>query len=163
MPEEKAGIKINISGGKEGPGKGLTKVVVLEPAKFNLIGKKVGEVFNGALVGLPGYEIKICGGSDSSGIPIRKDVHGPIKKRILLSSGPCYHPPRKGMKKRKIVRGNELTDDMVQVNCMVVKYGKEKFFTPPEEAAAKKEEGAEGDEEAAPKKGKGKSKEEDEE
>ena len=94
MPEEKAGIKINISGGKEGPGKGLTKVVVLEPAKFNLIGKKVGEVFNGALVGLPGYEIKICGGSDSSGIPISKTRSWSYQKthfiiqRSMLSSTP---------------------------------------------------------------------------
>jgi len=48
------------------------------------------------------------------------------------------------MKKRKTVRGNELTDDMVQINCIVVKYGKEKFFSAPEEkkkgAEEKKEE-----------------------
>jgi small subunit ribosomal protein S6e len=140
--EEFTGIKINIAGGKEGAGKGLTKALVLEPTKFNIVGKKVGETFNGALIGLPGYELKITGGSDGAGIPIRKDVHGIVKKHVLLSKAPCFHPTREGMKKRKTVRGNELTDDMVQVNCVVVKYGKEKFFSAPEEKkkAEKKEE-----------------------
>jgi len=137
MSEENAGIKINIAGGKEGAGKGLTKALVLEPAKFNIVGKKIGETFNGALIGLPGYELKITGGSDAAGIPMRYDVHGIVKKHILLSKPPCFHSPREGMKKRKTVRGNEITDDMVQVNCVVVKYGKEKFFSAPEEKKAK--------------------------
>lgn len=126
--EEKAGFKINISGGAEGPGKGLTKAIILEPGKFPLAGKKIGETFNGALIGLPGYELKITGGSDSSGIPMRFDVHGPVKKRILLGNKPGYRPKEVGIKRRKIIRGNEVTDDMVQVNCVIVKYGKEKFF-----------------------------------
>ncbi len=126
--EEKAGFKVNISGGSEGIGKGLTKAIILEPGKFPLAGKKIGESFNGALIGLPGYELKITGGSDSSGIPMRFDVHGPVKKRILLSNKPGYHPKEDGIKRRKIIRGDEVTDDMVQVNCVILKYGKEKFF-----------------------------------
>ena len=130
--------KINVSAGKESPAefKGQTKVITLDQGKsFPLLGKKLGETFNGALIGLPGYELAITGGSDHSGIPIRKDVHGPVKKRILLSMGPCYRPTKKGDKRRKIVRGNEITDDMTQINCVVVKFGKEKLFS------AKAEEG----------------------
>ena len=49
-----------------------------------LIGKTIGETFNGGLVGLPGYELKITGGSDFSGIPMKPSVHGPVKKKLLL-------------------------------------------------------------------------------
>jgi small subunit ribosomal protein S6e len=124
-------FKINVSAGKDSPAefKGQTKVVTLDEGKFPLVGKIIGETFNGALIGLPGYELQITGGSDQSGIPIRKDVHGPVKKRILLSKGPCYKPLRKGDKRRKIVRGNEITDDMTQINCVVMKFGKEKLFS----------------------------------
>ena len=60
---------------------------------------------------------------------MRMDVHGPIKRRILLSKGPCYKPKRKGIKRRKIVLGNEVTDGISQLNCVVTKFGKEKLFT----------------------------------
>lgn len=132
MADEEGNFKINVSAGKDAPEefRGQTKVITLEENKFNLVGKKIGETFNGALIGLPGYELKITGGSDRGGIPMRKDVHGPTKKRILLSKGPCYIPKRQGEKRRKIVRGNEVTDNMTQVNTVVVKYGKEKLFKP---------------------------------
>ncbi len=125
-------FKINISTGKEAPDnlKGQTKVISLNEGKFPLVGKKIGETFNGALIGLPGYELKITGGSDRGGIPMRLDVHGPTKKRILLSKGPCYKSKKQGEKRRKIVRGNEITDNMTQVNTVVIKYGKEKIFKP---------------------------------
>ena len=37
---------------------------------------------------------------------------------------------RKGTKKRKIVRGSEITDEVTQINCVVLKFGKEKIFKP---------------------------------
>jgi len=128
---DESSYKINVSAGKDSPAefRGQTKVVTLAEGKFPLVGKIIGETFNGALIGLPGYELQITGGSDHSGIPIRRDVHGPVKKRILLSQGPCYKPLRKGDKRRKIVRGNEITDDMTQINCVVIKFGKEKLFS----------------------------------
>jgi small subunit ribosomal protein S6e len=131
MSEEKGNFKINVSAGKDAPKefKGLTRAIILEPTKFPLAGKIVGETFKGALIGLPGYELKITGGSDKGGIPIRKDIHGPMKKRVLFTKGPCYKPVRKGIKRRKIVRGNEITEDVTQVNCIILKFGKEKIFT----------------------------------
>ncbi|MHA1583943.1 MAG: S6e family ribosomal protein [Promethearchaeota archaeon] len=132
MPNEEGQYKINVSAGKDAPKEfcGQTKVITLEQGKFPLVGRKVGDEFNGALIGLPGYVLKITGGSDNGGIPIRSDVHGPMKRRILLSKGPCYKPKRRGEKRRKIVRGNEITDDVTQINSVVIKFGKEKLFTP---------------------------------
>ena len=119
--------KLNVSGGKQGAGKGLTKVVQLQKID-SLVGKKIGDEFEGGLIGFPGYTLRITGGSDTSGIPMRFDVHGPVKKRILLMRGPCYKVKRAGTKRRMVVRGNEITDDMKQINMVVIKYGRTKLF-----------------------------------
>lgn len=136
MSEENV-FKINISGGKMAGAKGLTKVVQLQKID-PLIGKKIGESINGGLIGLPGYELTVTGGSDTSGIPMRYDVHGPVKKKILLSRGPCYHPKHDGLKRRKVVRGNEITDNMRQINMVVTKMGKTKLFEKSEEVSEEK-------------------------
>ncbi|MHA1755323.1 MAG: S6e family ribosomal protein, partial [Promethearchaeota archaeon] len=97
-------------------------------------GKKIGDIINGGLIGFSNYEFKITGGSDSSGFPMRKDVHGPVKKKILVSKRSVgYRPKRKGEKRRKTVRGNEITSDMVQINLVVVKYGEAELFSKKEE------------------------------
>lgn len=131
MSEENL-YKLNISGGKMDGVKGLTKVVQLQKID-SLVGKIIGEIINGGLVGLPGYELKITGGSDFSGIPMKRSVHGPVKKKLLLSKGPGYKPKRRGEKKRKVVRGSEITDDMKQINLVVTKLGKTKLFDKEEE------------------------------
>lgn len=106
----------------------------LDDAKTNaLVGKSVGEVFEGDLIGLPGYKLKITGGSDSAGFPIRPDVHGSGKKRILISGPPGFRPERKGVAKRKTVRGRELGADIAQVNTVIT----EKGSTPLEELVIK--------------------------
>ena len=106
----------------------------LDDAKTNaLVGKSVGEVFEGDLIGLPGYKLKITGGSDSAGFPIRPDVHGSGKKRILISGPPGFRPERKGTAKRKTVRGRELGADIAQVNIVIT----EKGSTPLEELVIK--------------------------
>ncbi len=102
----------------------------LDDAKTNaLVGKRVGEIFEGDLIGLPGYKLRITGGSDRSGFPIRPDVHGSGKKRILIRGPPGFRPTRRGIARRKTVRGNELAPDIVQVNVRI----EEKGSTPLEE------------------------------
>ena len=135
---EKAGFKLNISGGKEGMGKGKTRQIQLTPDKFKLAGLKIGEEFNGALIGFPGYTFKITGGSDDAGIPMRKDVHGAVKKRIYTGHPPCYHPLRNGERRWKVVRGNVVSDNMTQVNCVVTQYGEAKLFEAAPEGAEDK-------------------------
>lgn len=129
MSSEKIVYKLNISGGKEGPGKGLSKLIEIDEKKFRFEGMKIGDTINGGLIGFPNYEFSITGGSDSSGFPMRKDVHGPVKKKILVSKrGIGYKPRRVGEKRRKTVRGNEVTYDMTLINLMVTKYGEAELF-----------------------------------
>ncbi|TFG12165.1 30S ribosomal protein S6e [Candidatus Thorarchaeota archaeon] len=106
----------------------------LDDAKTNsLIGKKVGEVVEGDVIGLPGYKLKITGGSDSSGFPIRPDMHGRGKRRILVRGPPGFRPKREGIARRKTVRGSELGNEISQVNMRV----EEKGSTPLEELVIK--------------------------
>lgn len=86
----------------------------------SLIGLKIGDVFEGSILGLKGVKLKITGGSDISGFPMRPDIHGPVKKRVLLSGPPGYYPKKKGERRRKIVRGNTIAPDIVQINTMIV-------------------------------------------
>jgi small subunit ribosomal protein S6e len=85
-----------------------------------LIGLKIGDRFDGSIIGLNGVKLEIRGGSDSSGFPMRPDIPGGIKKRVLLSGPPGFHPRHKGERRRKMVRGNTITEDIVQINTMIV-------------------------------------------
>jgi len=88
-----------------------------------LIGKRIGEEIEGNLVGAAGYTLEITGGSDSSGFPMRKDVQGTAKKKLLDSDTVAFKTKRKGERRRKMVRGNALSSDIVQVNMVVTKAG----------------------------------------
>lgn len=90
---------------------------------LGLIGKKIGEEFNGDLIGLQGYVLKITGGTDKDGFPMHPKVEGSVRKKVLLSEPPCFHPRKKGERRRKTVRGNTISEDIVQVNCKIVKKG----------------------------------------
>lgn len=129
MSSEKIVYKLNISGGNKGAGKGLSKLIEIDEKKFRFEGMKIGDIIKGGLIGFANYEFEITGGSDSSGFPMRKDVHGPVKKKILVSKrGIGYKPMREGEKRRKTVRGNEITSDMTLINLKVVKYGDAELF-----------------------------------
>ncbi len=101
----------------------------------HLVGKKIGDEFDATFLGLPGYVLKITGGTDKDGFPMHPSVHGPGRKRVLLSGPPGFHPKHKGQRKRKTVRGNTISFDIVQINCKIVKKGEK----PIEELIPKKE------------------------
>ena len=114
---------------------------VAEPDAKNLIGKKVGEVIKGELIGLTGYEFEISGGSDYAGFPMRKDVAGMGRKRILAVAGVGLKKKAKGIRVRKTVCGNTIHANISQVNLKVLKEGKEKLGAPEaKEGEAPKEE-----------------------
>ncbi len=81
-----------------------------------LIGRKIGDVFDGATIGLAG-KIMITGGSDKAGFPMRADTLGGGKNYILMTEGVGYHTGEEGAKKRKLVRGNTITEETYQVNA----------------------------------------------
>jgi small subunit ribosomal protein S6e len=89
----------------------------------SLLGRKMGETITGDTIGLKGYEMMITGGSDKDGVPMRDDVHGEGRKKILLAGGTGYRPSEKGVRKRKMIRGSTVTLEIVQINTKVTKNG----------------------------------------
>ena len=86
----------------------------------SLIGLKIGDTFEGSILGLDGFKLQITGGSDKDGFPMRNDLPGIVRKKVLLSSGPGFRSTEKGLRRRKYVRGNTISQDIMQVNVKVV-------------------------------------------
>ncbi|MCD6323487.1 MAG: 30S ribosomal protein S6e, partial [Desulfurococcales archaeon] len=85
-----------------------------------LLEKRIGDYVDGAPFGFSGKKLLITGGSDNTGFPMIKTLPGGGKKKLLLSSPPGYHPQGKGVRRRKFVRGNMITDEIVQINTKLV-------------------------------------------
>lgn len=122
------------------------KAELKSPDADQLFGKKIGDKFRGELIGLTGYEFEITGGSDNAGFPMRADIEGVGRKRILHDGKlPGFHMPKKfkGQRKRKTVRANTIANDIVQINCKITKWGEAdllKHFGVVKEEAPKEEE-----------------------
>jgi len=110
------------------PETGKTHKTIIEGAKANiLIGKRISEEIDGGQIGFPGYIFKITGGSDKDGFPMRSNLEGPIRKRILSTRSQGFRIKKKGEKQRKLVRGNTISDDIYQINMKIVQAGKKKI------------------------------------
>jgi small subunit ribosomal protein S6e len=108
------------------PETGTSKVVELEETRaVPLIGRKIGEVIDGSVVDLPGHKAQIIGGSDKDGFPMRRNVHGGVRRRVILSGGVGFNPQDDGERRRKTVRGNVITDEIVQINMKIVEKPKQ--------------------------------------
>ncbi|ABK78542.1 ribosomal protein S6E (S10) [Cenarchaeum symbiosum A] len=81
-----------------------------------LLGLGIGSEADATALGLEG-KIRITGGSDKSGVPMRPDVHGPARKYVLLSRGVGLRDAERGGRTRKLVRGNQISEEIYQVNC----------------------------------------------
>jgi len=123
------------------PETGKSQSVELEETQaVPLIGRKLGEVIDGAAVKLSGYKLKITGGSDKDGFPMRPNIHGGVRIGAILSEGVGFHPSRPGERKRKTLRGNVITDAIVQINMKIVEQPKKsKKAEKPKEEKAKVE------------------------
>lgn len=112
-----AKFKIIISDPKEGK----SRAVEVEGTRaVPLIGRKLGEVIDGAVVGMSGHKLQITGGSDKDGFPMRPNVHGGVRVSVILSQGVGFHPRSEGERHRKTLRGNIITEEIVQINMKVV-------------------------------------------
>jgi small subunit ribosomal protein S6e len=103
------------------PEAGTSKVVELEEARAApFIGRRLGETLDGSAVDLPAHTVQILGGSDKDGVPMRGNVHGGVRRRVVLSGGAGFSPKKKGERRRKTVRGNVITDEIAQINMKIV-------------------------------------------
>ena len=73
-----------------------------------LLGAKIGDIIDSAIFGFKDGKIKVTGGSDKSGTPMRSDLS--VGARNLDT----------GERKRKLVRGNLITEEIYQLNCQLI-------------------------------------------
>ena len=103
------------------PETGTNEKVELENARMApLVGRRIGEVIEGTVADLAGYRLQLTGGTDKDGIPMRPDVHGGVKARIVLSGGVGFKPKNKGGRKRVVVRGNTVTTETTFLNFKII-------------------------------------------
>jgi small subunit ribosomal protein S6e len=107
-----ANFKLTISDKK---GKSLSKELKDREAN-SLIGLHIGSDLDAAVVGLAG-KIRITGGSDKSGMPMRSDIYGSARKPVLLSKGIGLQNVEKGQRRRRLIRGNTISEEIYQINC----------------------------------------------
>lgn len=118
------------------PEAGTSKVVELEEARAApFIGRRLGETLDGSAVDLPAHTIQILGGSDKDGVPMLGNVHGGVRRRVVLSGGAGFNPKKKGERRRKTVRGNIITDEIVQINMKIVERPAKPAEVKPEQPA----------------------------
>ena len=96
-------------------GKSITKELKDSDAN-TLLGLQLGNETNASIVGLQG-KLKLTGGSDKSGVPMRKDIHGSARKYVLLSKGIGLQTAEIGQRARKLMRGNTVSEEIYQINC----------------------------------------------
>ena len=89
------------------------------------LGKKLGDKVAGNDLGLEGFELEITGASDSAGFPVRRDLSGIGRSRVVLTAGPGLRlrNAEKGIRVKKTVVANNIDQNIVQVNVKVVAYG----------------------------------------
>ncbi len=111
-------------------------------ANYNhFLGKKIGDSVDGIFVGegdksLSGYKLEITGGSDLTGRPMRPDLDGSGVKSVLITAGVGYKGKKyvnknskeyrykyDGLRRRRNLRGNVISQDTRQINLKVVESG----------------------------------------
>jgi len=71
-----------------------------------------------------GYIVRISGGNDKQGFPMKQGILTNGRVRLLLSKGhSCYRPRRKGERKRKSVRGCIVDANLSVLNLVILKKG----------------------------------------
>ncbi len=89
----------------------------------SLIGKHINDEVDGIFVGLPGYKLRITGGSDSDGFPMKKGMIMPGRKRIIGKKGIGFKSNPKDVRVKKTLRGSRISSDITQINMKVIEHG----------------------------------------
>ncbi|KAK3098353.1 hypothetical protein FSP39_018698, partial [Pinctada imbricata] len=75
-----------------------------------------------------GYVLRIAGGNDKQGFPMKQGVLTNVRVRLLLSKGhSCFRPRRSGERRRKSVRGCIVDSNLSVLAMVIVKKGEKEI------------------------------------
>jgi len=92
----------------------------------NLYDRRMGQEIDGAILGeeYEGSVMRISGGNDKQGFPMRQGVLTNTRVRLLCKKGAkAYRQRRSGERKRKSVRGCVVGHDIAVLNLVVTQFG----------------------------------------
>jgi len=117
-------MKLNISY----PATGAQKLIDIEDEKKvrAFYEKRMGQEMSAESLGddWKGYMVRISGGNDKQGFPMKQGILSNGRVRLLLSEGhSCYRPRRTGERKRKSVRGCIVDANLSVLNLVILKKG----------------------------------------
>jgi small subunit ribosomal protein S6e len=110
------------------PANGSQKLIEIEDERRlrPFYEKRMGQEVSAESLGdeWKGYIVRITGGNDKQGFPMKQGVLHPTRVRLLLSDGhSCYRARRTGERKRKSVRGCIVAQDLSVLALAIVKQG----------------------------------------
>jgi small subunit ribosomal protein S6e len=119
-------MKLNISY----PNNGTQKLIEVDDERKLRVfmDRRMGQEVPADSIGdeFKGYIVRITGGNDKQGFPMKQGVMHPTRVRLLLADGhSCYRPRRTGERKRKSVRGCIVGMDLSVLALSIVKKGDE--------------------------------------
>jgi small subunit ribosomal protein S6e len=117
-------MKINIAN----PATGQQKLIDIDDERRYRIfyDKKISQEVPADSLGSEwvGYILRITGGNDKQGFPMKQGVLLPYRVKLLLADGhSCYRIRRTGERKRKSVRGCIVGPDIAVLSVVLVKQG----------------------------------------
>lgn len=86
-----------------------------------LIGKKIGDEVDGGLIGLTGYKLKITGGSDKSGFPLRKGINA--RRTTIVTRRSVGVRTGKNQKLKRRIAGETVNTETMQLNLKITTQG----------------------------------------
>lgn len=102
------------------PKTGKSEVLEAKDATAQLfMGRRLGDTVDLSAVG-QNYKVKLTGGSDKAGFPMRADILGGGKRYVLLTEGVGFRNAVQGEKRRKLVRGGLVNEEVYQLNAVKV-------------------------------------------
>ena len=96
------------------------KSIQVQTKDESLIGKKIGDIIDGSIINLDGYKLRITGGSGFEGALMVNYVEGMNKKYV-------WYDENKKVRVKKLVRGNTISPEIVQINTKIEEYGNKDF------------------------------------
>eukprot|EP00525_Craspedostauros_australis_P013345 CAMPEP_0198114460 /NCGR_PEP_ID=MMETSP1442-20131203/5837_1 /TAXON_ID= /ORGANISM="Craspedostauros australis, Strain CCMP3328" /LENGTH=244 /DNA_ID=CAMNT_0043771773 /DNA_START=49 /DNA_END=783 /DNA_ORIENTATION=+ len=117
-------MKINIAC----PSTGMQKIIEIDDEKRlqNLYDRRMAQEVDGAVLGdeFEGYVLRVSGGNDKQGFPMRQGVLTNTRVSLLCKKGhKAYRQRRNGERKRKAVRGSIVGHDIAVLNLVVTQIG----------------------------------------
>ena len=110
------------------PSTGKQKIIEIDDERRlqNLYDRRMAQEIDGDILGeeFEGYILRISGGNDKQGFPMRQGVLTNTRVRLLCKKGhKAYRQRRAGERKRKSVRGCVVGADIAVLNLVVTQVG----------------------------------------